>query len=234
MPRTPDRTRLQGIEPEHTHQQVLREGDYWMYRRHWTSWFHHFYHAWPHFWILASANGWQLPKVDSIHNSRQRSVRLDHVTHGTTGMSSQFPTTYGGSSPRYSQCLHRWLTHTHKKHLEVLDKVLAHLHKNYLKNASSETISSHLKRFGLQIQTTARSGITDILCTTEATHLRTGDDSQKWTGNTSSSWMQPQALQSSRQPQGHPHPSWQGGKFLCILVCISPIEGTQKNTHPSF
>jgi Reverse transcriptase (RNA-dependent DNA polymerase) len=58
---------------------------------------------------------------------------LDHLSHGAIRLSRQFPTTHDISNVLvYIDDL---LVHkaTHEKHLQVLDQVLARLHKNHLK-----------------------------------------------------------------------------------------------------
>jgi hypothetical protein len=109
-----------------------------MHRQHRTCKLKHFYYLGPNFRFLADATGRRFPKTDSFHNSGQRSIPLDHFTHGTFGLPRKLPTTDGRGTKGHSQCtsLHRRSplhTDMHEKHLQVLDQVLARLHKNHLK-----------------------------------------------------------------------------------------------------
>ncbi len=106
-----------------------------MHWRHRESRFHHFHDTGSHFRILADAVGRGLTETYSLHPSGQGPVPLDHVTHGTVRLSSQFPTTHGRGTPQHSFDIDDLLVHTdtHEKHLQLLDQVLARLHKNHLK-----------------------------------------------------------------------------------------------------
>jgi len=104
-----------------------------MHWRHRESRFHHFHDTGSHFRILADAVGQGLTETYSQDPSRQGPVPLDHVTHGTVRLSSQFPMTHGRGTPQHSFYIDDLLVHTHEKHLQLLDQVLARLHKNHLK-----------------------------------------------------------------------------------------------------
>jgi len=96
---TQDLPELQRTEPECPHRQVLHEGDHRMHRQHWKSRLHHFYDIGSHIRILADAIGRGFTEADSLHHPRQGPVPLDHVTHGTTTVSGQLPTTHGRGTP---------------------------------------------------------------------------------------------------------------------------------------
>jgi hypothetical protein len=65
----------------------------------------------------------------------ERSVPLDHLTHGAIRVSCQFPMTHGRSTSNVLVYIDDLLVHTdtHERHLQVLDQILARLHKNHLK-----------------------------------------------------------------------------------------------------
>jgi hypothetical protein len=76
-------------------------------------------------------------KTYSFHDPGKRSIDLDHITHGLLRLSSQFQKLMEGvlhDIPNVLVYIDDLLLHTdtHQKHLAVLDKVLARLHKNHL------------------------------------------------------------------------------------------------------
>jgi hypothetical protein len=91
--RTLDCARLQRAKPDLPHRQIFHEEDHRMPQRHWTGQFQNLLHFGSHFWILSNET-----EHHGIHDSRQGTIPLDHVTNGTTGVSGKFSTSHGRST----------------------------------------------------------------------------------------------------------------------------------------
>jgi len=86
-----------------------------MHRRHRTGQLQHFHDARSDLRILADVAGQRFPEIDSFHHSRQGSVPLDHLPHGSFGVPGKFPISNGRRIERHSQStgVHRWSTGAH-------------------------------------------------------------------------------------------------------------------------
>jgi hypothetical protein len=109
-----------------------------VHQRHWAGQLHHFYNAGFNLWILADAIGRGFPEADHIHHSQQSQFHWITSPMGLLGCPASFQQLKEGVIRDITYVLVyiddlRVHTNMHEKHLEVLNKVLAHLHKNHLK-----------------------------------------------------------------------------------------------------
>ncbi len=130
--------RLQRTQPKLPHWQKLNERNHWIYVGYWQSKCQHFFNFGSNIWILANESGWRLTESDSFHHTLKRAIPLDHLNYGLTWLPSKLSTANGGVLRDIQKVLiyiDNLLVHTetYEKHLQVLNKVLAWLHKNHLK-----------------------------------------------------------------------------------------------------
>ncbi len=120
-PRTQNRARLSGTQPELPHQQILNERNHRMHQWHRTIKLQHLFNARPHFWILADETRRKIPTTNGLHHSRKRTISMGHFTNGTTGLPSLFSTINGRSASKPPKCVrlhwrsahplpHPWMT----------------------------------------------------------------------------------------------------------------------------
>ncbi len=69
-----------------------------MHRGHWQSKFIYLHDTGLNLWILADETGTRITAPDSIHHYKQRTILLDHVTYGATGLPGKLPKTNGTST----------------------------------------------------------------------------------------------------------------------------------------
>ncbi len=129
---------LLATQPAFPHRQVLHEGDQRMYRQHRKSQLLHLLNTRPNLKILADETGRTIATLDSLYHSGMRPVPLDHLTHGSTLMSSKLSMVNRTSTARFTKRIdsHQWRANPHQhleKNLEAQEQVLLSLHQNTLK-----------------------------------------------------------------------------------------------------
>jgi hypothetical protein len=109
-----------------------------MHRGHRASQLVHLYHSGSHLRILANETGSRITTPNRFYDPEPRTIPLDHLTHGSTGLPSELSEVDGTSSTRIKPHphIHRLRTDPHRhneKHLEALEQVLLRLHQHHLK-----------------------------------------------------------------------------------------------------
>ncbi len=103
-PKTQDRARLSGTQPELPHQQIFNEGNHRIHQRHWPIKLQHFLNAGPHFRHLADEARRKISASNGFHYPRKRTISMVHLTDGTAVLSSLFSNIDGRCASKYSKC----------------------------------------------------------------------------------------------------------------------------------